>query len=75
MRRRDKMSGSKGDDPVTASRNDHAQSKCQRAWPATSVNTHDSIVFIVLLFQENKSFGVSTISIHPLLYVKLCREQ
>jgi hypothetical protein len=27
------------------------------------------------LFQENKSFGASTICIHPLMYVKLCREQ
>jgi hypothetical protein len=32
-------------------------------------------VFIVLLFQENKSFGASTICIHPLMYVKPCREQ
>jgi hypothetical protein len=75
MRRREEMFGSKEDDPITASRNDHAQSKYQRAWPATSVNTHYSIVFIVLLFQENKSFGDSTICIHPLMYVKPCREQ
>jgi hypothetical protein len=53
MRRRDEMFGSKEDDPITASRNDHGQSKCQCAWPATSVNTYCSIVFIVLLFQEN----------------------
>ncbi len=68
-------SGSKEDDPITASRNDHAQSKCQRAWPTIDVNTHVSNVFIVLLFQENKSFGASTICIHPLMYVKPCREQ
>jgi hypothetical protein len=75
VRRRDEMTGSKEDNPITASRNDHAQSKCQRAWPAKSVNTHHSIVFIVLLFQENKSFRDSTICIHPLMYVKPCREQ
>jgi hypothetical protein len=69
------MIGIKEDDSITASRNDHAQSKCQRAGPATSVNTHHSIVFIILLFQENKSFADSTICIHPLMYVKPCREQ
>jgi hypothetical protein len=75
VRRRDEMTGRQEDDPITASRNDHAQSKCQREWPATSVNTHHSIVFIVLLFQENKSYGDSTICIHPLMYMKPCREQ
>ncbi len=40
-----------------------------------SVNTLGNIVLIVLLFQENKSFGASTISIHPLMYVKPCQEQ
>jgi hypothetical protein len=40
-----------------------------------SVNTLSNIVLIVLLFQENKSFGASTICIHPLMYVKPCREQ
>jgi hypothetical protein len=34
-----------------------------------------ALCFIVLLFQENKSFGASTICIHPLMYVKPCREQ
>jgi hypothetical protein len=34
-----------------------------------------SIVLIVSLFQENKSFGASTICIHPLMYMKPCREQ
>jgi hypothetical protein len=38
------------------------------------VNTFISIVLIVLLFQENKSFGASTICIHPLMYVKPCRD-
>jgi hypothetical protein len=32
-------------------------------------------VLIELLFQENKSFGASTICIHPLMYVKPCGEQ
>jgi hypothetical protein len=40
-----------------------------------SVNTLSNIVLIVLLFQENKSFGASTICIYPLMYVKPCREQ
>jgi hypothetical protein len=72
---RDKMARSKEVDPIMTSRNDHAQSKCQRAWPVTSVNTHCSIALIVLLFQENKSFGDNTICIHPLMYVESCREQ
>ncbi len=75
MERRDRMAVSKEDDPITTPRNDHAQSKCQRAWPGASVNTHCSIVFIVLLFQENKSFGDSSSCIHPLMYVESCREQ
>jgi hypothetical protein len=75
VERRDKMAVSKEDDPITAPRSDHAQSKCKRAWPAASVNTHCSIVLIVLLFQENKSFGDNTICIHPLMYVGSCREQ
>jgi hypothetical protein len=73
--RRSKMAGSKEDDPITASSNNHAQSKCQCASFSNSVNTCHSIVFIVLLFQENKSFGASTICNHPLMYVKPCREQ
>ncbi len=40
-----------------------------------SVNILGIIVLIALLFQENKSFGASTIYIHPLMYVKPCREQ
>jgi hypothetical protein len=39
-----------------------------------SVNSRSNFVLIVLLFQENKSFGASTICIHPLMYVKPCRE-
>jgi hypothetical protein len=75
MERRDKMARSKEDDPITAPRNDHAQSKCRCAWPAASVNTRCSVVLIVLLFQENKSCGDNTICIHPLMYVESCREQ
>jgi hypothetical protein len=40
-----------------------------------SVNILSISVLIVLLFQENKSFGARTICIHPLMYVKPCREQ
>ncbi len=39
------------------------------------VNILSNIVLIALLFQENKSFGASTICIQPLMYVKPCREQ
>ncbi len=40
-----------------------------------SVNILSSIVLIALLFQENNSFGASTICIHPLMYVKPWQEQ
>jgi hypothetical protein len=71
------MSGSKEDDPVTTSGSDYAQSKCQRAYLTRNVmyNTLSSIVFIASLFQENKSFGASTLCIHPLMYVESCQEQ
>jgi hypothetical protein len=36
--------------------------------------SHQKPCLIVFLFQENKSFGASTICIHPLMYVKSCRE-
>jgi hypothetical protein len=39
------------------------------------VNIPSNIVLIVLLFQENKSFGAITICIHPLMYKKPCQEQ
>ncbi len=74
-RRRSKMSENKEDDPITASRNDHAQSKCHCALISNSVTYPlQELCLIVLLFQENKSFGASTICIHPLMYVKPCRE-
>jgi hypothetical protein len=38
VRRHNKMSGGKEDDPITASRDHHAQSKCQRASINNSVN-------------------------------------
>ncbi len=40
VRRHNKMSESKEDDPITASRDDHAQSKCHRASISNSVNVH-----------------------------------
>jgi hypothetical protein len=40
VRRHSKMSESKEDDPITASRDDHAQSKCHRASNSNSVNVH-----------------------------------
>jgi hypothetical protein len=70
------MSENKEDDPITASRNDHAQSKCHCASISNSVTYPlQELYFIILLFQENKSFVASTICIHPLMYVKPCREQ
>jgi hypothetical protein len=75
-RRRSKMSKKKEDDPITAPRNDHAQSKCYSASISNSVTYPLRELYLtVLLFQENKSFGASTICIHPLMYVKPCREQ
>jgi hypothetical protein len=70
------MSESKEDDPTTASRNDYAQSECHFALYSNSVTYPlRELRLIVLLFQENKSFGASTICIHPLMYGKPCREQ
>ncbi len=76
-RRRSKMSENEEDSSfITASRNDHAQSKSHCASGDNSVTYPlQELCFIVLLFQENKSFGASTICIHPLMYVKPCREQ
>jgi hypothetical protein len=70
------MAGSKEDDPTTASRVDYAQSECHCALYSNSVVYPLREPFlIVLLFQENKLFGASTICIHPLMYGKPCREQ
>jgi hypothetical protein len=70
------MSENKEDDPIMASRDDYAQSKCHCASVGNSVKyLLQELCFIVLLFQENKSFGASTICIHPLMYGKPCREQ
>jgi hypothetical protein len=69
------MSESKEDDPTMASRGNNAQSECHRALYSTSVTYRlQELCLTVLLFQENKSFGASTICIHPLMYGKLCRE-
>jgi hypothetical protein len=70
------MSESKEGDPIMASRGDYAQSECHCALYSNNV-TYPSreLCLIVSLFQENKSFGASTIFIHPLMYRKPCREQ
>jgi hypothetical protein len=69
------MAESKEDDPTTASRDDYAQSECHCALYSNSVTyPPQESYLIVLLFQENKSFGASTICIHPLMYGKPCRE-
>jgi hypothetical protein len=76
VRRRDKMRRRKEDNPFMASEHEHAQ--CELACIAKKkkcVNIPSNIVLIVLLFQENKSFGAITICIHPLMYKKPCREQ
>ncbi len=62
------MSESKEDNPITDSRNDYAQSECHCALYSNSViYPLRELRLIVLLFQENKSFGASTICIHPLM--------
>jgi hypothetical protein len=38
-------------------------------------NHNRNRVSLYYLFQENKSFGIYTICIHPLMYGKLCRAQ
>jgi hypothetical protein len=54
------MSENKEDGSITASRNDHAQSKCHCASDDNSVTYPlQELYYIVLLFQENKSFGAS----------------
>ncbi len=70
------MSENEEDGSITASRDDHAQSKCHCASGGNSVTYPlQELCFIVLLCQENKSFGASTICIHPLMYMKPCQEQ
>jgi hypothetical protein len=70
------MAESKEDDLITASRDDYAQSECHCALYSNSViYPLPESYLIVLLFQENKSFGASTICIHPLMYGKPCGEQ
>jgi hypothetical protein len=55
---------------------EHAQSELMCIANKKKVCKYPSnVVLIVLLFQENKSFGAITICIHPLMYVKPCREQ
>ncbi len=69
------MAESKEDDPTMASRDDYAQSECHCALYSNSVTyLPQESYLIVLLFQENKSFGASTIRIHPLMYGKPCPE-
>ncbi len=57
------------DDPFTALRCQHAQSECCAQLGDKSECIGDVYIHVltVLLFQENKSFGVSTICIHPLM--------
>jgi hypothetical protein len=75
VRRRDKMRRRKEDDPFMASECKHAQSKLMCiANKKKACKYPGNIVLIALLFQENKSFGASTICIHPLMYIKPCRE-
>jgi hypothetical protein len=59
-----------------ASEHEHAQCELTCiAWKKKCVNIPSNVVLIVLLFQENKSFGAITICIHPMMYKKPCREQ
>jgi hypothetical protein len=57
------MAESKKDDPTTASRDDYPQSECHCALYSDSVTYPPQEPYlIVVLFQENKLFGASTIS-------------
>jgi hypothetical protein len=67
MRRRQE---DKEDGPFMASRCQHAQSKLMCIAKKIKVNVSVisySLYLLYFLFQENKSFGVSTICIHPLM--------
>ncbi len=72
-RRRDRMrrqQEDKEDDPFMASRCQHAQSKLMCIAKKIEVNVLVilySLYLLYLLLQENKSFGASTICIHPLM--------
>ncbi len=63
--------GNQEDDPFTARSYQHAQSElacivgkdCNKTIKCNNV----SRIHCILLFQENKSFGVRTICIHPLM--------
>ncbi len=72
-RRRDRMrrrQEAKEDDPFMASICQHAQSKLVCIARKKQVNVSlilYSLYWLYLLFQENKSFGASTICIHPLM--------
>jgi hypothetical protein len=73
-RRHSKMTENKEDGSITASRNDYAQSKCHCASGNNSVTYPlRELCSIVLLFQENKSFGASY-HMHSSSDVKPCRE-
>ncbi len=58
------------DDPFMASGCQHAQSELMctaRKTKSQCVGDVYSLYLLYLLFQENKSFGASTICIHPLM--------
>jgi hypothetical protein len=64
----------KEDDPFTAQSHQHAQSKLTCIAGKWRVNPllmyicdNITMYLLYLLFQENKSFGVRTICIHPLM--------
>ncbi len=70
--------GNKEDDPFTAQSYQHAQSKLTCIAGRWRVNPllmyicvymcdNMTVYLLYLLFQENKSFGVRTICIHPLM--------
>jgi hypothetical protein len=56
----------KEDDPFTAQSYQHAQSKLTCIAGKLVINLCNTYS-LYLLFQENKSFGVRTICIHPLM--------
>ncbi len=67
-RRRSKMSENKEDNPITASRNVHAQSKCHCASISNSVTYPlQELYFIVLLFQE-----INNLVLVPFAFILWC---
>ncbi len=75
-RRRSKMTKDKEDSSITASRSDYAQSKCHCASGSNSVRYPLwELWLLYYCFKKINHLVPVTICIHPMMYVKPCREQ